>query len=284
MDIPQLLKMFNTIVNTNSQFGTNTTDRTHTTTHDESYTLTLSEENSHSRSDGGEVIDETNWSDYSENSSSDEYSRMEAEHYNEAKKNVEGSQVPVNNDKSSSSVKEYATGLLKEKDKKEKRSLNHINIENSSIKQFNNKLEKRAKTPSPKAAGKKEDVEASVTGSKGKEKSKFNIKDAASDFFNGCLGGAGFGTFGGLWGAALGCLGGGVVNAGLGIWQSYESHEANNIAEEQMKQEKTIADDQMRQERNLAKQQEDHEIIMALAGTHTTGTTTTKGHSSRRKS
>lgn len=78
--------MFNTIVNTNSQFGTNTTDRTHTTTHDESYTLTLSEENSHSRSDGGEVIDETNWSDYSENSSSDEYSRMEAEHYNEAKK------------------------------------------------------------------------------------------------------------------------------------------------------------------------------------------------------
>jgi hypothetical protein len=115
-----------TIVNTNSQSRTNTTDKTHTTTHDESYTLTLSEENSHSRSDGGEVIDETNWSDYSENSSSDEYSRMEAEHYNEAKKNVEGSQVPVNNDKSSSSVKEYATGLLKEKDKKEKRSLNHI--------------------------------------------------------------------------------------------------------------------------------------------------------------
>lgn len=100
-----------TIVNTNSQSRTNTTDKTHTTTHDESYTLTLSEENSHSRSDGGEVIDETNWSDYSENSSSDEYSRMEAEHYNEAKKNVEGSQVPVNNDKSSPSVNEYATGL-----------------------------------------------------------------------------------------------------------------------------------------------------------------------------
>ena len=102
--------------------------------------------------------------------------------------------------------------------------------------------------------------------------------------FNGCLGGAGVGTFSGIWGAALGCIGGGIVNAGLGVWQSYESNEANNIAEEQMKQEKTIADDQMRQERNLAKQQEDHEIIMALAGTHTTGTTTTKGHSSRRKS
>ncbi|ORX42377.1 hypothetical protein BCR36DRAFT_416126 [Piromyces finnis] len=82
------LENVHTVVNTESSSNTNSYDYTHTTTHDESYTFTVSEENSHSRSDGGEIVDESNWTSYNETSRTNEYTRMELDDYNKALQSV----------------------------------------------------------------------------------------------------------------------------------------------------------------------------------------------------
>jgi len=108
------------------------------------------------------------------------------------------------------------------------------------------------------------------------------------DFFSGCLGGAGVGTLGGPWWAALGCLGGGGISAVLGLFQTAEADESNKIAEKQMEQElqisnkqmeheEKLAEKQMEHEKKIAKEQQRHEVVMTLAGTRTTGDTTTTG-------
>ena len=74
-----------TVINSNSNTVTDTTENTHTSTHEDSYTYTENEEHSHTRTDGGEHIDEHNWSDSTEISHMDEYSRMDLADYNAVK-------------------------------------------------------------------------------------------------------------------------------------------------------------------------------------------------------
>jgi hypothetical protein len=69
----------------NSESVTDDTSNTHSTSHDESYAHTISEEQTQSRTDGGETVNETNWSKSEEVSHTDEYSRMDLNDYNKAK-------------------------------------------------------------------------------------------------------------------------------------------------------------------------------------------------------
>ncbi|ORX41591.1 hypothetical protein BCR36DRAFT_221902, partial [Piromyces finnis] len=72
---------------------TDSSEDTHTDTHESSYAYTESEEHSHARSDGGEVVDETNWSKSEEISHVEEYSRMERKDYENAKSKVKRNDV-----------------------------------------------------------------------------------------------------------------------------------------------------------------------------------------------
>jgi len=68
---------------------TDSNENTHIETNEKAYAHTESEEHSHARSDGGEIVDETNWSKSEEVTHVDEYSRMDLNDYKNAKPKAE---------------------------------------------------------------------------------------------------------------------------------------------------------------------------------------------------
>ncbi|OUM58767.1 hypothetical protein PIROE2DRAFT_15871, partial [Piromyces sp. E2] len=288
------LENVHTVVNTKSLTKTDSSDHTHTDTHENSYVYTVSEETSHSRSDGGEIVDETNWSDYTENSKSEEYSRMNYNDYKNAEKMVNGNEKMKDDIKNVKELSEKVnknvlSSIRKSMDNKSKSKRSMIvdnkNLFNSSI----NKLQKRTITRKPNK------INTSVQSKEGKGG---KVKQGAQNFLDGCTGGAGLGGtlgsfipgLGNLLGAGIGCITGGISNTIMGAWQGAEADRTNDltekqmqqeleIAENQMKQEREIAEEQMKHEAKLAREQEIHDIVMAVAGTHNTGSTNTTGHS-----